>query len=1055
MESAGPLPFILNTTPPQHVADMPVQQAPARALASRRTRCLVALTVAVIFLQACRRSTPQSPNGVEEVFAAAGRMPFRVIEARPSGSEIYRPLRLTRATRGNAEEAPIESLRNVARVQKLRGNDYAAGVAELLSGRIEDAISSLEPAVEKSPALNSRQRAAQLSDLSAAFTARAKSRSAGDEMRAADWIEQAWQLDHTPAIAWNRALAREALFLRKPALAAWIDYLKLDRDSAWSGEAMAHIRRLRTATDSTRWLNARARLEAMKEDNQAEAVGTIVRDFPQQSRELAEQTLLGGDDASLRLASLIGRELVRNSGDYLVMESALAAQRDPKRHLDALVAYNSGRSFLPHSPVEAVEPLSRAERGFGSIGSPFKYRAAVYSATAKYYEARLDDATTEAAQTIAAMGKASSRYPTVVAQLQWVISLAEGSRGHLNEAMAAAQTAATLFASAGERENEAAMEEQIAASYRLIGQSSQVDSHQQRALELLAEIGESRRTHAVLTEAAIGASKSGLPRTALLFQTEVIAAAQAAGDSVSVCDALIGNATYAAEAGDRSLAIRDLDGARRELAIVGDAAMHNRVRSNLLAAEAVVWRTFAPERAAQAARAAIDEMTQLGHRPRLVQIELEAGRALAKLNRDDEALGNWHEGIAECERERSALPSSDYRLSYFEQCRALFDESVTVLARRQRFADAYHLAERGRARGLLDAIAPASTLISAPERVPQGLTIVEYSVLPDAVVIWLIDANGITGQTREVRREELSGAIDRLVASRTQIEFNVESERLYQMLLQPIASHLAGRVVFIPDGELYRVPFAALRDRSGQFLVQSHVVSIAPSATLLMHSPSSPRPAPARALLIDAGSVENDNHLVSLQGASDEIAAIRPLYPGAAIVRGNSCTTINIKRALREADVVHFAGHALPGGDLIEPTLVLQPSAGNTGLLYARDIAALPLRSLRLVVLGACGTAGGKIGSEGPLSIARAFLAAGASRAVATLWPIDDTASVPLLVRFHRSLQGGSDAAPALQETQIQAIKSSIPAQNWAAFEVLETETVVRQKTASKRRRYR
>jgi CHAT domain-containing protein len=980
------------------------------------------------------------------VFAAADRMPFRVVEARISASIAYKPLKTASALRGNAERASVESMRNAARMQKLRGNNYAAGLAELLSGRVEDAINSLEPAIAKGPALNGHEKAAQLSDLSAAFSARAKSRSAGDEMRAADLIEQAWQFDHTPAIAWNRALAREALFLRGPALAAWRDYLKLDLDSPWSGEALAHIRQLRAATDSARWLSARARLEAIKDDGQPEAVDAIVRDFPQQSRELAEQTLLGGDDASLRLASLIGRALARNSGDYLVLESASAAQRDPKRHLDAHAAYTRGRSYLPHSPIEAAEPLSQAERGFASIGSPFKYRAAVYSATTKYYEARLDEATNEAAQTIASMGKGSSRYPTVVAQLQWVISLAEFSRGHSNEAMAAAQAAAGLFALAGERENEAAMEAFIVASFRDVGQFSQAESHLQRSLELLAEVGASRQAHAILTAAAIGASKSGLPRTAVVFQTEVIVAARAAGDSVSVCDALVGHATYAAEAGDRSLAFRDLDGARHELAIVGDAAMRNRLRSNLLAAEAVVWRTFAPERAAQAARAAIDEMKRLGHRPRFVQIELEAGRAFAKLNRDDEALTSWREGIAECERERSGLPSSEYRLSYFEQCRTLFDESVTVLVRHQRFADAYHLAERGRARALLDAIAPASGLISAPERTPEGLTIVEYSVLPSAIVIWLIDSSGITGQTREVGREELSSAIDRLVASRTAIEFNAQSERLYQILLQPIASRLGGRVVFIPDGDLYRVPFAALRDRAGQFLVQSRVVSLAPSATLLLHPPvGSPRSGPARALLIDAGNVENDNRLVSLQGASHEIAAIRPIYPGAAILRGSSCTTINITRALREAEVVHFAGHGLPGGDLIEPTLVLQPSAGNTGLLYARDIASMPLRAIRLVVLGACGTARGKIGSEGPLSIARAFLAAGASRAVATLWPIDDDASVPLLVSFHRSLKGGFDVAAALQETQIRAIKSSIPARNWAAFEVLETDADVRQ----------
>jgi CHAT domain-containing protein len=972
-------------------------------------------------------------------------MPFRVVEARLSGSSTYRPLKVTAAIRGGAEESPVESLRNVARIQTLRGNDYAAGIATLLSGRADDAIRTLEPAVEKGPALDRREKAARLSDLSAAFSARAKSRNAGDEMRAADLIEQAWQLDHTPAIAWNRALAREALSLRKPALAAWGDYLKLDLGSPWSGEATAHIRQLRAATDSARWLSARARLEAMKDDREAEAVDAIVRDFPQQSRELAEQTLLGGDDASLRLASLIGKALVRNSGDYLVLDSAAAAQRDPKRHLDAHAAYNRGRSFLPHSPIEALEPLSRAERGFDSIRSPFKYRAAVYSATAKYYQARLDDATLEARGTMAAIGGASSRYPTVVAQLQWVISLAEFSRGHSNEAMAACSAAAALFARSHERENEAAMEAQIAAAYRAIGQDRLADPHQQRALELLAEVGQSRQTHAIFTDTAFGAWKQGLPRVALLFQTEVVALARASRDPVSVCDAVTGHATYAAEAGERSIATGDLNAATQELSTVKDLAMRNRLRSNLLAAEAVVWRTFAPDRAAQAARAAIAEMTRLGHRPRLVQIELEAGRALAKLKRDDEALASWQEGIAECERERSALPPNEYRLTYFEQCRALFDESLGALVRHQRFADAYYLSEESRARGLLDAIAPSSSIAHVPERVPEGLTVVEYSVLPHAVVIWLIDANGITGQMRAVGREELKGAIDGLISSRDAREFNANSAHLFETLLTPIASRLDKRVVFIPDGDLYRVPFAALRDKSGDFLVQNHIVSVAPSVTILTRPGNHPHMRASKALLIDAGSVES-GQLVALAGASSEISAISRLYPDAAMIRDSSCTTANVVSAMHNAEMVHFAGHALRGGDLIEPTLVLHPSGGDAGLLYAKDIAALPLRALRLVVLGACGTAGGRIGSEGPLSIARAFLAAGAVRAVATLWPIEDTASVPLLVSFHRDLRGGFDAASALQETQIRAIHASVPTRNWAAFEVLETEADVRQK---------
>jgi CHAT domain-containing protein len=976
-------------------------------------------------------------------------MPFRAIEARLSGTSTYRALRTAGARRSDAEAASIEAMRNAARLQRLRGNDYAFGLAMLQSGRVEDAVRILESAGGKGESFDRPRKAARLSDLSAALLARAKSRGAGDEMRAADLAEQAWQLDHSPAIAWNRALAREALFLRKPAIAAWRDYLNLDRDSSWSAEAASHIRQLSVPTDSERWLLARTRLEAKNSDLDAAAINAIVRDFPQQSRELAEQTLLGGDSASLRLAGTIGSALVKYSGDYLVQESVAAAQREPKRHIDAHAAYVSGRAHVSDSPLDSVESLRRAARGFDAIGSPFKYRVAVYSASAKYSAARLDDARLEVDRTIAAMGTAASRYPTVVAQLQWVISLVESSRGHTNEAMTACGAAAALFARSHERENEAAMEAEIATSYRSMGQASQAGLHQQRALQLLATVGPVRRVHAVLTSAAIDASKRGFPRTALLFQTEVVATARASGDPVSVCDALAGHASYAADAGDPSLATHDLDAATRELLLVKDSAMHDRLRGNLLGAEAVVWRTFAPDRAAPAARAAIAEMTRLDHRPRLVQLELEAGRALSKLSRDDEALASWGEGIAECERRRAGLPSNEYRQTFFEQCRALFDESVSILARHERFGDAYHLAEEGRARGLLDAIAPASAITPVPERVPEGLTVVEYSVLPGSVVIWLIDSSGVTGQTRAVGRDDLSRVIDGLITTTDPIKFNARAARLYDVLLGPIASRLAERVVFIPDSDLYRVPFAALRDSSGQFLVQNHIVSVAPSVTILMHhGEARPQLEKPRALLIDAGSVENDDRLVALAGASREISAIRRLYPDAAMLRGSSCTTMNVERALRYAEVVHFAGHGLPGGESIEPTLVLHPSSGNAGLLYARDIAALPLRTLRLVVLGACGTAGGRIGSEGPLSISRAFLAAGAARAVATLWPIDDDVSVPLLTSFHRSLKGGFDAASALQETQMRAIHASVPAHDWAAFEVLETEVVVRQNQA-------
>ena len=1003
----------------------------------------VALAAGAIFLYV-RHYDPRFPGGANEVFAAADQMPFRVIEARLSGISTHHPLQWIGAIRSSREQGPIETMRKIARRERVRGNEYAVGLAALLSGRVQEAIASLQTAAEKQAALDPGKQAATLCDLSAALATRAKGGDFGDALRAADLIEQAWQFQHSPAIAWNRALSREALFLRKPAIAAWRDYLRLDPGSAWSTEATAHVRRLREPTDSERWLLVRARLESGKTSIDAASVDAIVREFPQQSREFAEQELLGGDNESLRLATLIGGALSKSSGDHLILDSLAAAQRAPERHLAAHAAYVQGRAIVQSSPLEAMETLNRARQGFDALGSPFRYRVAVYDAYALYSAARLEEASREVHRTIAAIGDEAPRYPSVIAQLQWVTSLVEYSRGHTNEAMTACSAAAARFKRAQERENEAAMEAHIAATYRAVGQNHQADSHQQRALQLLSGVGQSRRAHAIFTEAALEIWKEGLPRVALLFQTEVVALAQASGDPVSICDAVTGHATYAAEAGERAIATRDLDVAAHQVPAIRDRAMRDRVGSNLLAAEAVVWRTFAPDRAAEAAKGAIAEMTRLGHRPGLVQIELEAGRALAKLHRDDDALLNWREGIAECERERLSLPPSEYRLTYFEQCRALFDESLDVLVRHQRFDDAYHLAEESRARGLLDAVAPSPAIEPVPERVPAGLTVVEYSVLPRAIVIWLIDASGITGQARAVRREDLKRRIDGLNTSRDESEFSARSAQLFEILLGHAAARLASRVVFIPDGDLYRVPFAALRETSGRFLAESHVISIAPSVAILTRSHNDRRIATPRAVLIDAGRVEN-GQLATLHEASREISAIRRLYPDATTIRGSSCTMTNVTNALRGATMAHFAGHALPGDAVIEPTLVLHPSGDNGGHLYARDIAALPLHTLRLVVLGGCATASGHIGSEGPLSIARAFLAAGAIRAIATLWKIDDDASMPLLVSFHRSLRGGFDAATALQETQIQAIRASIPARNWAAFEVLETVADVRQ----------
>ena len=71
----------------------------------------------------------------------------------------------------------------------------------------------------------------------------------------------------------------------------------------------------------------------------------------------------------------------------------------------------------------------------------------------------------------------------------------------------------------------------------------------------------------------------------------------------------------------------------------------------------------------------------------------------------------------------------------------------------------------------------------------------------------------------------------------------------------------------------------------------------------------------------------------------------------------------------------------------------------------------------RLVVLCCCHTGKGKVTSEGVIGIARAFLAAGARSVLATLWPINDSATKEFMEKFYEELCQGTWVCEALRRT--------------------------------------
>ena len=257
------------------------------------------------------------------------------------------------------------------------------------------------------------------------------------------------------------------------------------------------------------------------------------------------------------------------------------------------------------------------------------------------------------------------------------------------------------------------------------------------------------------------------------------------------------------------------------------------------------------------------------------------------------------------------------------------------------------------------------------------------------------------------------------------------------------------RLTIVSDGVLHRLPFEVLPSgNASQSLGERFELSLVPSATIwlrLRRARPSTKPGAVLVLAdpeVPRGTAIGRGALDPLPWARREAAAIvRTLHlDDAALHQGSAASERVVKDAASGAySVVHLAAHARADGAFPERSAVfLAPGVGDEdGWLQAREIAALDLNG-SLVVLSACESADGALLSgEGPLSLARAFFAAGAGAVVATRWPLRDDDVAFLMERFYRELGTGASVSRALQRARADAIGAGRPAALWAGVALL------------------
>jgi len=237
---------------------------------------------------------------------------------------------------------------------------------------------------------------------------------------------------------------------------------------------------------------------------------------------------------------------------------------------------------------------------------------------------------------------------------------------------------------------------------------------------------------------------------------------------------------------------------------------------------------------------------------------------------------------------------------------------------------------------------------------------------------------------------------------------------LYDLLIAPVASAIAGksRLIIVPDGALWNVPFQALRGPDG-FLVESTAVSYAPSMTTLREILRTPRPAGPHTLLAmgkTAFAVGDRAALDPLPDAAVQVKMLKELYGAdrSATYMNEQATERQFRTTAPRFSVLHLATHGvLDESSPMYSYVALSPSGDrpdDDGRLEALEIMGMRLRA-DVVVLAACDTGRGRVVTgEGVIGTMWAFFAAGTRSLVVSQFRVESQSTTGLLVAFHRRL---------------------------------------------------
>ncbi len=478
---------------------------------------------------------------------------------------------------------------------------------------------------------------------------------------------------------------------------------------------------------------------------------------------------------------------------------------------------------------------------------------------------------------------------------------------------------------------------------------------------------------------------------------------------------------------------------------------------------------------------------------REVKDRVAEGRTLNNMGRTVLLTGNaavaekyLFETINIWESLRSGL-TDENKISLLETQTNTYHNLEYALIVQQKSEAALEVTERGRARAFVELLAAKYSETPDPPIQPPNLeqiqqiaqeheaTLVEYSINDfggqPKLYIWVVKPSGEI-LFRQLDIQSFAPSLENFVTSTRQSigvrgrssievvplnssEAKNQLKQLHKLLIEPIADLLPSdpnaHVIFMPQGELFLVPFPALQDENGKYLIEKHTILTAPAIQVLdltqkqrvkvqqanpkglvvVGNPTMPK------VTIKIG--EPPEQLNPLPAAENEAITIAKLLNTKALT-GNQATKKAILSQLPQARIIHLATHGLLDdfkGLGVPGAIALAPSGNDNGLLTADEILNLKLNA-ELVVLSACDTGRGRITGDGVIGLSRSLITAGVPSIIVSLWSVPDAPTASLMTEFYRNWQEKKlDKAQALRQAMLTTMKNHPNPKDWAAFTLI------------------